>query len=126
MEKIENDYMIQTMSEGMLYAEYKKDAKIDLEAAKLCVRQRVELSNRKEMPILIDARELKSLTKEARKYFGSNEGYELLSAAAILSDSNVSSIVVNFFLKVNLLRTSIPVRQFVDRTNALNWLDQYK
>ena len=121
-----SEYATMVFENGILEGKYNFDIFIDLEMAKEIIEQRKKVTEYKTVPIIVDAREIKGLTKEARSYFGSEAGYELLSAAAILSDSVLSQFIVNFFIKVNLQKTAIPVRLFSNRDKAIAWLEQYK
>jgi len=51
------------------------------------MKLRKQATNYQSMPMLIDSRHLKSITKDARHYLASEADYELITSAAILSDS---------------------------------------
>lgn len=124
--EIKSEYATMLMVDGVLEGKYNDNIFVDIDVAKMIIEQRKKASNYQTIPILVDAIKIKGLTKEARNHFGSEEGYDLLSAAAILTDSVLSTFIVNFFIKVNLQKASIPVKMFTNKEKALKWLNQYK
>lgn len=123
-EKINGD-VIFSYVDGIVFGAYTEGSRVDLAFAKYIVRKRKEFSNYQELPLLIDARYVKSITKEAREYLSTEEGYELISASAIMSDSILSRSIANFLIKFNFQKTPIPVRFFGDKNEALEWLKLY-
>lgn len=118
--------MVQKFVDGIVYATFNDKVIIDLDAARECVEQRKKLTDFNSAAILIDAKNIKNLTKEARQYLGSEEGYRLLSAAAVISESHVSNFIANFFIKVNLSQASVPVKLFSKKSKAIEWLNKYR
>lgn len=108
----------------ILYGKY-KNVFISKEIAKTSVEQRKKVSNNKLYPLLIDARQVKGISKEARNHLSSDEGVELLSSAAILTDSQFTNFLANFLLNVNLTKTKIPLKLFNDEQKAIHWLKSF-
>lgn len=71
-------------------------------------------------PLLVDMRQLKSQSREARTYYGSTEVAKTTSAIALLIGSRVSTIIANFV--ISLTKSNIPTKLFTDETEALAWL----
>jgi hypothetical protein len=95
--------------------------RIDLEAAIKCVELRTEfINNAVEYPFCIDARKLKTVTKEARDFFASEKSIQGSKAAAIVFDSVFSCMVANFYLHFN--KPQVPVKLFNKMEEAINWL----
>jgi hypothetical protein len=111
------------MDDGIFIAVFKVK-KFDLDAAKDTVKKRLEASNGIAYPLLIDARQVQSITKEARDYFASDEGVSMLLASALILDSVLGKFLGNFFLQINKPKT--PLRLFIDEKEALKWLQQFK
>lgn len=107
-----------SFEKGVLVGQYTKGTEIDLEYAKKAVKMRKKFSNFHEFPVPADARSVKSVTKEARDYFSSEEGQELIVAAAIMSDSVFPMYLANFLIKVNLVKSSIPIKLFTNKSDA--------
>lgn len=124
--KRENEYVTLILESGILIGIYNNKTRIDLEGAKEVIRLRVEMCENITYPLMVDGRSVYEVTKEARDYFGSEKGYELVSAAAIISDSLLSRTIANFLINVNFHKTPIPVRLFSSKEMALEWLEQYK
>ena len=97
---------------------------VDAASAKFIAATRIRYCNEKSYPTVIDIREVKSVTKEARETLAVDEGIKFVSACAMLINSPVSKIIGNFFLTIN--KPSLPNRIFTDREEALKWLQQFK
>ena len=123
---VANPYANIYLEEGVVYGIYREGVSIDLNAAKKIVEDRKIASDYSLVPMFVDVTNVKVLSKEARDYFGSEEGSELLSASAIYTNSRLSAFLANFLIRVNLHKTIIPVRLFTDRKKAIKWLQQYR
>lgn len=121
----ENDYAIIRNKNGILIGEY-KPVRIDLEGAKQVVLGRKSIQRGVAMPILVDGRKVREINKPARDYFGSDEGAELLTAAAIYVESALTKHLANFVLSISFRKRKMPMRMFTDRESAIKWLQQYK
>ncbi|MFN5416488.1 MAG: hypothetical protein ACK5B9_05485 [Flavobacteriia bacterium] len=122
----ENEYVKIYTEEGIIVGEIKKKVFVDLSGAKKIVEDRKKITKNQESLILLDATEVKGISKEARDYFGSMEGSVLIKASAIYTNSKLSSFLANFLMKVNLVNTNVPVKLFTDRKKAIKWLHTYK
>lgn len=96
---------------------------VDLQQAQASSRERIVFSNSVSYPCLFDITTAKEFSREARDYLA-NEGNDLVLASAILIDSAVTKMVGNFFIAVN--KPKNPTRLFIDKANALEWLEQFK
>jgi hypothetical protein len=74
-------------------------------------------------PVLVDLRELRSMTRECRKYFAGPETAAAESAVALLVVSPVARAIGNFFMGLN--RPLIPTQLFTSEPDALVWLTGY-
>lgn len=106
---------------SILFATYKPDVKIDLEIAKQIVSQRLSFQNGNSYLNLVDARQLKSATKEARDYLAKH--HEGIIASAILVKSAISNMIINMFITFS--KPAVSVKAFHDKENALKWLSQF-
>jgi hypothetical protein len=114
-----------TLVNGIIKGVYIENSIIDLAIAKEVVKKRILFSNRSLSPLLIDGRKVKQVTKEARDYFGSKEGAELLSAGAILVESKLTTILANFMVRINISKSYIPLKVFSKEEDAIDWLKKY-
>ncbi|HWY37659.1 MAG TPA: STAS/SEC14 domain-containing protein [Bacteroidia bacterium] len=77
----------------------------------------------KKYPLLVDSRNIKSITKEARDHFSIQNRETAVSAFAILIHSPLSRIIGNFFMGLN--KPTVPARLFTEEKEAIGWLKKY-
>ena len=95
---------------------------LDLEIAKHCVQQRLAISAGISYPCLIDMRDLKSVSTEAREYMAA-QGATGVKAGALLIGSQVTKMIANIFLLIN--KPKVPTKMFTDEKAAREWLKKY-
>lgn len=78
----------------------------------------------RKFPLLIDARGIKSISRDARNFFTTNGRATNTLAFAIIIDSSVSKVVGNFFLGIN--KPAVPTKLFSDDKSAVKWLKQFR
>ncbi len=78
----------------------------------------------KKYPLLIDSREIKSMTRDARKHFSTNGREVRINCFAVLVKSPLSKVIGNFFIGLN--KPSVPARLFDNEEDALDWLNRYR
>ena len=94
-----------------------------LEKAKEALAAMKEKKSDKKFPLLVDVSKQKSVTREARQYYSSNEITNLITALAFIVESPISKVLANFFLGLN--KPSYPTQLFTDETKAMNWLKEF-
>lgn len=125
MKQIETEDVFFSIEDGILFCSCKKQIKIDLEVAKRIIENRVEFTEGKSYPIVMDFTNLHSVTKEAREYFNAPEGgLKGLLGGAFLSNSLVTTLIVNLYLKLN--QPVIPAKFFTGKNDAINWIKNLK
>jgi len=77
----------------------------------------------KKFPLLIDARNIKYMEREARKHFSTNGRETKINSFAIMVKSPLSRMIGNFFMGLN--KPAIPARLFDDENEAVKWLKQH-
>ncbi|MBN4062187.1 MAG: STAS/SEC14 domain-containing protein [Flavobacteriales bacterium] len=112
------------LKDGILLGTY-KSGPISLEGAKEIVRDRLEFTEGKAYPALINDVGLIGMERDAREYL-SNEGVKGLKAGALVTNSVFSTYFANFFIRVTIVKPKIPARLFTNEDKALKWLQQYK
>ena len=71
----------------------------------------------KEMTrVLIDMREMKSITREAREYYANQRTSSIQRATALLIKSKVTKVMANFFMGLN--KPITPTRMFSEPEEA--------
>jgi hypothetical protein len=121
MDNIENDFVKFWIEGDILNCAY-KSTDIDLNGARIITQDRLKISNGTTYPCLTDITEVKKVTKEARDYLASDPKH--LSAAAFIVNSSLNKIIGNFF--INISKPEIPTRLFMNKKDALQWLEQFK
>jgi len=84
------------------------------------VRAGAALRKGRSCPTLSDSRWLKSVSREARAYYGGTASAEVATAVAVLIGSALQRTIVNFILVFSKPR--FPVRFFTSEAEALAWL----
>ena len=77
----------------------------------------------KKFPLLVDARTIKSIEREARKHFSTNGRETKITSFALIIKSPLSRIIGNFFMALN--KPLIPARLFDNEEEAITWLKNY-
>jgi len=77
----------------------------------------------KKFPLLIDARQIKSISKEARDNFSIKNRPTNINSFAVIIDSPLSRIIGNFFMGLN--KPSVPAKLFNNEQDAISWLNKY-
>jgi hypothetical protein len=112
------------LEDGILYFEYFPGVEISMEdAIEISERQR-QLIEGKRRPVLGDISQVRSISREARTYFASDDFQETNSALALLVNSPVSKVIGNMF--IGFSKTIFPTRLFTSRSKALEWLQAFK
>ena len=120
---VKTDLIDMWKENDIVFAEYKVQ-NIDLKIAKEIVQFRLNYTNYQDSLIYIDSCKIKIIDKGARDYFGSSEGTKNVKAAAIFTNSVLTSFLANFFLSVNLSRLKSKIKLFNSKEKAILWLNQ--
>ncbi len=74
-------------------------------------------------PLLVDTRNIRSISKEARDHFAMKGRKGGVNSIAMLTSSSVSKIIGNFFLGLN--KPTVPTRLFLQENEAVKWLKSH-
>ena len=105
--------------EGVVFGTFKVK-NIDKENALFSIESRIKATKKIPHSILIDIKNIKTVTKEAREIFSSEISFKYLKSTAILVKSPFSAAIANLYLKINKPRGN--VRIFPSEKMALTWL----
>lgn len=108
---------------NICYAELLPGIEIEINGAKENVSALKNVCGDKKTPIIIDSRNIKSMDRESRIYFSSEEIQTFTLALAILISSAVSRVIGNFFIGLN--KPPYPVKLFTSEEKALDWLKTF-
>jgi len=81
-----------------------------------------EISGDTIYPLLVNLKEINSISKEARDHFSMQDRTPGVSAIAMLIRSPVSRVIGNFFLGIN--KSAVPTKLFTVESEAVTWLKQ--
>jgi hypothetical protein len=81
------------------------------------------LSKGSKFPLLIDSRNIRSISKEARDFFAIRERESFVNSFAIIIQSPISKVIGNFFIGLN--KPTVPVRLFNNEESAVKWLKEF-
>jgi hypothetical protein len=98
-------------------------AEVTLEDAQETMAAYRKLNEGKRRPLFVDTKTMKSLAREARHYYASEEAARVASAVAIIVGTPVSRVLGNFYL--GLSNPHLPSRLFSSEEEALTWLRGY-
>ncbi|MCK4765615.1 MAG: STAS/SEC14 domain-containing protein [Candidatus Aminicenantes bacterium] len=76
-----------------------------------------------KIPIFLDARGTKSITREARSFGDDEKSTEVTKAVAFLIGNPVSRVIGNFFLGLN--KPPFPFKMFTSEEKAIRWLKEF-
>lgn len=74
-------------------------------------------------PLLVDARNVKYMEREARKHFSTNGRDTKINSFAVMVKSPLSRMIGNFFMGLN--KPMMPARLFDDEQEAIAWLKRF-
>lgn len=79
----------------------------------------IKISKGNKYPMLVDARKIKSIDKEARDHFSMRNREGKVNSIAILIGSPISVMVGNFFMGLN--KPTVPTKLFSNSEKAIKW-----
>lgn len=110
-------------NDNICYTVVKENAVIEIEDAIENSNAVLKLSEGKVYPLLVNLKDIKSISKEARDHFSMRNRTPGVSAIALLIKSPASTIIGNFFLGLN--KSMVPVKLFSNEKKATLWLKQF-
>jgi len=109
---------------GVIHVVLFEDAKMDYYDALDHYLVIKNLSGNEPVLKLIDSRVNWSIQAKARKYLAGKEVKEKTIARAVLQNSSLKKIMVNFFNELN--KPEVPTKMFTDYDEAYAWLMSMK
>lgn len=123
--KTETDFVTLELVNGIIVGKY-NEVYVTIDVAKSLLETRNQFTIQKSYPMVIDCSLLKGVDKEARDFFALPSGSHGLTATALVVKSRFSAFFVNFLIKVNLHKSTLPIKVFNNQEEAIIWLEQYK
>ncbi|MDH5542463.1 MAG: hypothetical protein OEY64_05820 [Nitrospinota bacterium] len=106
--------------DGIIRMESHPGAEEALKDAMENIAAGARLMDGKKGVALVDIRNIKSITKNAREYYSGPETAEVTKACAILVGSPLTKVIGNFYMRIN--KTIFPLRLFSSESSAISWL----
>lgn len=119
----QNDFAEFWIEDGKLFFVYKQGAVINLEAARMIVRDRLTVQQGTPYPVYCDMRGIRDSDKAARDFLA-KEGSSMVTAVGVLVGSAVTRMMLNFYLTIS--RPVTPTRMFTDEKELLLYLESFK
>jgi hypothetical protein len=116
-------FITKLLPEGIVFTQVIAGSDISLTDAKNNTRAVIDLTGGKVSPMLVDTRNIRSISKEARDHFSMRERKGHVNSIAILIHSPLSRIIGNFFMGLN--KPSVPTKLFTDQRTAMIWLKTF-
>ena len=96
---------------------------VSLDFAKIAVQKRLEITKGQDYKVLIGVSNLTSVPKKVRDYLSSADAKQGIKASAIVSNSPISNMIINFFLGINdKTKEEFPAKVFSSEEKAMKWL----
>lgn len=115
----ENTFAVYLLTDDLLHIIYKKVPCINVKAAELIVKDRMELQEGKVMPVLCDIREVRNIDKAARDYLAL-EGSLWIKKLAFLIYPPVTDMISAIYLDTHSQK--VPTQSFTKKAEALAYL----
>jgi hypothetical protein len=106
--------------DGLCRIRVNPGADLALSDAQEAVALMTSLANGARYPTFVDVGQMRSISRDCRRYYAGPETAAVESAVALLVRSPLARAMGNFFMGVN--RTLYPTRLFTSEDEALAWL----
>ena len=108
----------------IVFIEYAKNLKVDLDIAKELVANRLDFTCSKKQYFIIDFSNINYFSHEAKVYMQSSEGgSENILAAAFIASNMVSTLLANVFVRKI---KDVPAKFFSNKQVAVQWITDLK
>jgi hypothetical protein len=108
------------VEDGIVRMEFKPRTRMGLEDSRWAIKLMKELCGGRRCCLLIEPRNLQSVSWEARDYVSGKEAKALIISIAAIVSSPLSRVLGSFFLGLN--KPSYPTKLFTSESEALQWL----
>lgn len=99
------------------------NAEVSLQDARETLAAYLEINDGKRLPLFVDTKSMKSISRDARHLYAGEEAAGCAAAVALIVETPVSKVLGNFYL--GLSNPHLPSRLFTSEVEALGWLKGY-
>lgn len=110
--------------DGIARTIVKPGAEIFIQDAKENTAAVASFFREQKFPLLVDIRQIKSISSDAREHFSIRGRESVVNAYAIVTASALSRMIGNFFLLFH--KPVVPVKLFNREEDALRWLKNFQ
>lgn len=111
------NFRVYRVAPGFLRCDHPDGAEVNSQDAHDILAAAAKLTDGSPTPVLVDLRETRSVSREARKTFRESR---VTSKMALYVESPLSRTLANFFIGVT--RPDVPTKVFTDLDDAQEWL----
>ena len=108
---------------GFVHATIREGATFEVTDARDAVAATWQIAGEQRRPVLVDMRGVRTLPREARDYFLSDEAATKLRAVALVASSPVAKVIGNFILRLG--DHKVPTQIFTEQEAARAWLGEH-
>ena len=117
----ENNYVKMWIINGILFKEFISiNTVITLEIVQYIINDRLVLSAKQTLPLLLDIRSLNKMSYEARKFMRTKEAFIGIQNCAVITNNRIKSMTANMILTFQ--KTPVSIQFFTEMNKATNWL----
>ena len=116
-------FITELLPEGIVLTKVQDGADIQIEDARQNTVKVINVTSGKVCPMLVDTRNIRSISKEARDHFSMRDRKGHVNSIGILIHSPLSRIIGNFFMGLN--KPTVPTKLFTDQRTAMAWLKTF-
>lgn len=114
---------IEKDKEGVVHMRYRPNSSVNLETAIENIQETARIGEGRKVPMVVNLTGVKSVSRDARRYYSGEETAKYVSAVALVAESPVSRVLGNFFLGIE--KPPMPTRLFSSEEKAREWLVQF-
>ncbi|WMJ73052.1 hypothetical protein RCC89_07740 [Cytophagaceae bacterium ABcell3] len=119
-----SQYISIKLVNGIIHINFNDSTEVDINVAKEIFAYSTNTIKLENRLLLVDVRNLKLVTQEARRYFAEEDPKQTVKAIAFYSENILHKIIYSFFKHAN--NPPYPARFFKSYEEAVHWLNQYK
>ena len=120
---IENEHIKYWIENRILFSEFINPIELNENNSKVIIELRHKISNNIKQYWCYDFRNVISMDRESRNY-AEKYGQEFLHASAAIVKSRIQSFIINIF--IGLKNPKIPFKAFIEKEDAIEWLNSIK
>lgn len=108
----------------ILFSNYRKNVRVDLNTAKELVASRLEFTENKKHYHIFEFSNVQQITNEAIQYMqDENGGLKNIIAVAVVANNPISALIANALIQPS---ETLPARFFTKETDAEDWIKGLK